>query len=413
MDCERFEANLIDELYDELDELTSAAAKRHVAGCARCASLLGGLRATRRVAVLSMVEPSGDLEERILAAARNAQKVVPVGRRLSRAVSLAGSWAMRPQTAMAAVFILIVGWSVLLVRRNKIADSGSVTVTAHGQPAAESAPSPSASTDAPAAPLDSKVAAAAHGAPNNYAPTPTASAAPTNEGALAYRERPATAKGAPEPIAAALPPPSPPAGQVKDSDDSSNLPKVAGSVAPGWGSAPMGPRAAQPGSGGGQGISTPQNDRGGAADFAEALRDANRTRDTNGCGAATEGFDRIAQEAWGTQAGYEATFNAGQCYKELGKTDLALQRFRSLITVTRYASLAQTQINNLSASQNQAQLAAARATSAPAKKPATKAWGGKPSQSSASASAPVSTSNTQEAPAQAAPTAPAQQQWAH
>ena len=100
MDCEKFEANLIDELYEELDELTSAAVKRHVAGCSRCASILGGLRATRRVAVLPMVEPSVDLEDRILAAARNAQKVVPIRRRFSRAVSLAGAWAMRPQTGI-------------------------------------------------------------------------------------------------------------------------------------------------------------------------------------------------------------------------------------------------------------------------------------------------------------------------
>src|SRR5580698_6155565 len=138
MDCDRFEATLIDELYEELDELTSAAVKRHVAGCSRCASILGGLRATRRVAVLPLVEPSVDLEDRILAAARNAQKVVPIGRRLSRAVSWAGSWAMRPQTAMAAVFVLMVGSSLLFVRRSKVVagDAASnMTVTAQGAPA--------------------------------------------------------------------------------------------------------------------------------------------------------------------------------------------------------------------------------------------------------------------------------------
>src|ERR1700733_13576473 len=121
MDCERFEAALIDELYNELDELTSAAAKRHAAGCSRCASLLGGLRATRRVAVLPLVEPSVDLEDRILAPARSAQRVGPRGRRLSRAGAWAGSWAMRPQTAMAAVFVLMVGSSLLFVRRSKVA----------------------------------------------------------------------------------------------------------------------------------------------------------------------------------------------------------------------------------------------------------------------------------------------------
>ncbi len=52
MDCEKFEQAMMDELYGELDELTSAAAKRHVAVCAKCASLLEGLRATKRVASL-------------------------------------------------------------------------------------------------------------------------------------------------------------------------------------------------------------------------------------------------------------------------------------------------------------------------------------------------------------------------
>src|SRR6516165_8672087 len=90
MDCEKFESAMMDELYGELDELTSAAAKRHIGGCARCAARIGGLRATRRVATLR--------------------------HRAAHAVSLAGSWAMRPQTAMAAVFLVMVGTSVLLLR---------------------------------------------------------------------------------------------------------------------------------------------------------------------------------------------------------------------------------------------------------------------------------------------------------
>src|ERR1035441_4870168 len=115
MDCEKFESTLMDELYGELDELTSAASKRHMAGCARCATLLGGLKATRRVAVLPVLETPPDLEEKILAAATEARKLVPFRGRLARAVSLAGSWAMKPQTAMAAVFLLAIGGSVALM----------------------------------------------------------------------------------------------------------------------------------------------------------------------------------------------------------------------------------------------------------------------------------------------------------
>src|SRR5947209_15027936 len=116
MDCEKFEEHLIDELYDELDEVTSAAAKRHVAGCARCASLLSGMKATKRLAVLPLVDPPDDLEDRILTAAKEAQKVVPIRGRLSHAISWAGSWAMRPQTAMAALFLIMIGTSTLLLK---------------------------------------------------------------------------------------------------------------------------------------------------------------------------------------------------------------------------------------------------------------------------------------------------------
>src|SRR5438105_3439943 len=116
MDCEKAEPLLLDELYEELDELTSAAVKRHVSGCARCAGILNGMRSTRRSAALPIMAVPVGLEERILAAAKEAAKVVPIKSRFSRVVSIAGSWAMRPQTAMAAVFLLMIGTSAFLIR---------------------------------------------------------------------------------------------------------------------------------------------------------------------------------------------------------------------------------------------------------------------------------------------------------
>ncbi|MGD0526720.1 MAG: anti-sigma factor, partial [Polyangiaceae bacterium] len=147
MDCEKFESAMMDELYGELDEVTSAAVKRHVAGCARCTALLGGLRATRRVAIVPLVDPPDDLEERILAAARDVQKVVPLRRRVARAVSLAGSWAMRPQTAMAALFLVMIGTSVLLLRgrSSRAPATSEVTVTEQGAPAPVASAAPTAS----------------------------------------------------------------------------------------------------------------------------------------------------------------------------------------------------------------------------------------------------------------------------
>ena len=147
MDCEKFDSVIIDELYGELDELTSAAAKRHVAGCARCAARLEGLKATRRVAAASLVSGRRGLERGGSSPPqrRPASFGPPQPRpRWAHAVSLAGSWAMRPQTAMAAVFLVMIGTSVLLLRgksaRAPLGDG--VTVTEQGTPApAAAAPS--------------------------------------------------------------------------------------------------------------------------------------------------------------------------------------------------------------------------------------------------------------------------------
>jgi anti-sigma factor RsiW len=152
MDCEKFEAAIIDELYGELDELTSAAAKRHLAGCARCSARIGGLRATRRVAEIPLVEPPNDLEERILRAADRAWTATPPRPRMAHVISLAGSWAMRPQTAMAAVFLVMIGTSLLLLRgkSGRAPASAEVTVTEQGTPA------PAASAPAVAAPVEAE-----------------------------------------------------------------------------------------------------------------------------------------------------------------------------------------------------------------------------------------------------------------
>src|SRR5512140_767761 len=198
MDCEKFETAIIDELYDEPDAPTSAAAKRHVAGCARCAAIYGGLRATRRVVAsaggVPMVEVPGTLEDRILAATREAQKVVPFKRRLASAISAAGSWAMRPQTQMAAVFLLMIGSSVVFLKGGRnarpSAASAPMTVTEQGAPAASVAALNREES------LDTPAANAAHGAKKAGEPQSAASAV-----AMAT----ATAAAAPAPAAVALP----------------------------------------------------------------------------------------------------------------------------------------------------------------------------------------------------------------
>jgi hypothetical protein len=183
MDCEKFEPLLLDELYEELDEVTSAAVRRHVSGCARCGPMLEGMGRARSLAALPMLEVPDGLEDRILASVKEAekesQKVVPLfssraadaegehgpQSRAARALSWAGSWAMRPQTAMAAVFLLMIGTSAFVIRsRHSSERAASVSVTELGEPAAAAPGGPDEHDS-----LDSKAAAAAHG-PNQPAP---------------------------------------------------------------------------------------------------------------------------------------------------------------------------------------------------------------------------------------------------
>jgi hypothetical protein len=135
MDCEKFDQHVIDELYGELDEETSAAVRRHAEECARCADVLSGLRQTREAAVLPLEEPSDDLEDRILNAAVVAQEGIPWHRTFWRGVAWAGSHAMRPQLAMAAIFMLVVGSSLLLLRAKPGAGVAPVEVSERGTPA--------------------------------------------------------------------------------------------------------------------------------------------------------------------------------------------------------------------------------------------------------------------------------------
>ncbi len=180
MDCEKFDQHVIDELYEELDELTHAALKRHVEGCSRCAAILSGLRATRDVGILPIEEPSDDLEARILEAAFVAQKKAPWPRKVLRGLAWAGSHAMRPQLAMAALFFLVIGSSLLLLRAKPGANGfAPVRVTERGAPAVEAEPSPPAATAAPFAAASPVIAAAS--APAADPQQAADSAAPTRE----------------------------------------------------------------------------------------------------------------------------------------------------------------------------------------------------------------------------------------
>ena len=209
MDCTKFESALFDELYGELDEVTRASLRKHEASCEKCAELAASLRSAKDETHLEKVEVPAGLELAILerafgagegaailraadeatrsgltsetgaSAAREASvlRLADAARKepdhrtpFARFLSTAGSWAMRPSTAMAAVFVLMTGTSVLLLRGH--ADSPrkeSMTITAIGEPAEQVAPAASA------APLSEEELGKAHGAPR----TPGAATSPS------------------------------------------------------------------------------------------------------------------------------------------------------------------------------------------------------------------------------------------
>ncbi len=131
MDCERLDEISVELAYGELDARAVVEAEQHMLGCERCAGLVARLRKGREAAgMLELEEPSSMLEARILAVAGTEKPPASLPRRTGRLLSRAGAWATRPQIAMAAVLVLMVGSSVMLLRgggsprKEKVIDEG-------------------------------------------------------------------------------------------------------------------------------------------------------------------------------------------------------------------------------------------------------------------------------------------------
>jgi hypothetical protein len=327
MDCEKFESVMIDELYGELDELTSAAAKRHVAGCARCSARLGGLRATRRVAMVPLVEPASDLEERVLGAAEQAWIAAPPRPRLATVISLAGSWAMRPQTATAAVFLVMIATSVLLLRgksaRAPVGDE--VTVTEQGTPAPAATP--------PSAPAE--VDRAKTGA---FAPPPPAATEPRAQPSPAApafaREAPAAAgaAGAPRGTADGVAPLAP-SRRAERADSEADEPFEAALRSFHAGRFDEATRAFD---------ALPASDPN-----APDLWAARSVREGKGCRAAVGRFDRTATRSRKTSPGWDALLEGGLCYRALGDVAAARSRFSALLDVDSHRDRARAELDRL------------------------------------------------------------------
>ena len=135
MDCETFDLDVVDLLYEDGDDDAREALALHAASCARCGATLASLRAARdQASRLPRVVPPEGLAARIIAAEAAARRPAPLSRRVARAASWAGSLAMRPQFAMAALFCLAVGSSLLLLRARSDSVPGPTSAREAGLP---------------------------------------------------------------------------------------------------------------------------------------------------------------------------------------------------------------------------------------------------------------------------------------
>ncbi|HEX7453332.1 MAG TPA: hypothetical protein VF294_13650 [Polyangiaceae bacterium] len=378
MDCEKFDRIVLDLLYDELDELTSAAARRHMEHCTRCRGIGAGLRATREVGVLPLVEAPEGLERKILEAEQQATQLLPFGKRLGRGLSLLAGYAMRPQLSMAALLMLMIGSSLFFLRAQP-GDREHVLVTERGVPESDNE---SATAVVPKKP-----------SPAEAAPEParaTARSAPHFDDALARRDRAPEAK-AERPMAAAAEPAPPP---------------IAPAEARGGGLSAIGADDKQAE---GNADITSDSDasydaamaayRDGRYSEAErrfgeianqagehaanaALYEVQALRMVSGCPTAAPRFEDVHTRYPGA-VGNSAAWQAADCYRSLGELARARQNYDELATDPNYkarASEALAELDQRAAAQEGAERkgAAAAGAAAPAKKAASAPAAAKP-----------------------------------
>jgi TolA-binding protein len=338
MDCEKFDRIVLDLLYGELDELTEAAARRHIEHCSRCKGVSAGLRATREVGALPLVDPPEGLELGILEAERRINAKLPLKKRLGRGVSILAVYAMRPQLAMAALLLLMIGSSLFFLRARPGA-SDSVLVTERGVPEME----------------QEHVAIVPQGAALELAPAPAASAMPraasAKAEALALRDRDDDKASAPS-AAIAEAPADEAKGAVADAEPLPGTEPAADSM-----------EAATAAFQGGRYVEAQRRfeeiaARGGTEAPAAALQAVEALRRQRGCPAAAPRYEEVHSRYRDTPSGSEAAWQAGDCYRALGELSRARQSLEALLEVAEYRSRAEAALAELTTREEQ--VAAAR-----------------------------------------------------
>jgi tetratricopeptide (TPR) repeat protein len=344
MDCEKFDRVVLDLLYGELDELTEAAARRHVEHCSRCKAITSGLRATREVGALALVEPPDSLELGILAGERKLNERLPFTKKAGRAISILAVYAMRPQLAMAALLLLMIGSSLVFLRARP-SSRDSVLVTERGVPESEAdhvvipAPPPAERRElSPPA-------------------TPSPRAAPARE-VVAQR---AKEEERAAPFAAAPSIAEPAKGSAPAESEALGAADVATDTL----------EAATAAFQGGRYVEAQRRfeeiaARGGSDAPVAALQAVEALRRQRGCPAAAPRYHEVHSRYRDTPSGSEAAWQAGDCYRALGELTRARESLEALLDVSEYRARAQAALQELTAREEQLASAKKAKSSSPA-----------------------------------------------
>jgi TolA-binding protein len=360
VDCEKFDRIVLDLLYDELDELTSAAAKRHMEHCTRCRSIGAGLRATREVGMLPLVDAPEGLELRILQAERHATELLPLGKRLGRGLSLLAGYAMRPQLAMAALLMLMIGSSLLFLRAQP-GDREHVLVTERGVPESDNDSVAVLPKKVDSLANESARAAARPGARAD-------DAAPRRDRAVAEAKPEARAPAAPmenrpEPVATAAPATEGFANAVADDKGEDSSGEVASDTDASYNAAMAAYRDGR--------YSEAERrfaaiaSQGGAHAPSAALYEVQALRMVSGCPSAAPRFDDVHSRYPGA-VGNDAAWQAADCFRSLGELARARQDYQDLMSDPNYKGRAQEALAELDQRASDQEVAARKAA-APAK----------------------------------------------
>lgn len=316
MDCEKFDRITLDLLYAELDELTAAAAERHMDHCSRCSTIGSRLRATQKVGTLPLITPPASLEAKILDAERRLHTELPWGQRLERGVSVLASYAMRPQLAMAALLLLMLGSSLLFLRVRP-GERDRVSVTERGVPEREA---------------------------ESVAIVPLAERAGQEALGAAHGVQEAEAEHKAEKSAPA------PDSLDKSAAKSQTKEAKMGSAEP---SDPYGSYVAAMGEYR-QGHYVEAQKRfdevaaaGGEQASSAMLYAARAARSSSGCAAAAPRFDAVHERYSGTGIGNEAAWQAAVCYRALGQFERAKKNYEALLDTQAYGQRAQSALAQL------------------------------------------------------------------